>query len=163
MAEKTIPKLRNWKHGDAQGGVTTEYRTWLLMKNRCANPRNEQFQHYGGRGIYVCAEWRESFPQFLADMGRKPTEKHSIDRIDNNGPYSKENCRWATPIEQQNNNRHNRFLTHQGRTQTTAMWARELGVNVNTLRVRLFSGWSVERTLTQKIGPHAMRSQVQCR
>jgi len=107
-------------------GQTREYRSWKGMKVRCNNPNNPRYKDYGARGITVCDEWLHSFETFLFDMGPSPSSKHSIDRINNHLGYSKENCRWATRIEQNNNKRSNRMITVQGRTQSVAMWCREL-------------------------------------
>ena len=82
------------------------YGTWSNMKQRCYNPNTPRYAHYGGRGITVCNEWRDSFPQFLSDMGERP-EGTSLDRIDVNGDYTPDNCRWATKIEQNLNRRAN--------------------------------------------------------
>jgi hypothetical protein len=91
-------------HGDTAGGnQTAEHRSWAAMIQRCTNPNVERYPCYGGRGITVCDHWRFSYSNFLADMGRKPTIKHSLDRINVNGNYEKLNCRWATIIEQANN------------------------------------------------------------
>lgn len=97
------------KHGDARKAKPTrEYKTWVNMIGRCENPNVERYPSYGGRGISICKEWRESFEAFLRDMGRKPSPEHSIDRKDVNGNYEPGNCRWATAEVQANNKRNSR-------------------------------------------------------
>lgn len=132
--------------------LTTEYRTWRAMKRRCLNPNASQFAYYGGRGITICQRWIDSFEAFLADMGPKPSPKHTLDRHpDPNGPYEPGNCRWATQSEQVTNSRTALRLTHAGITDTAAGWGRRLGMKATVICGRLFHGWSVERALTEPI------------
>lgn len=112
------------------------------MLTRCRDDR----PRYGGRGITVDPRW-ERFENFLADMGERP-EGYTLDRIDNDGPYSPENCRWATYVAQSNNRSNNRWLTYDGRTQTVSEWAREVGVSRQRIDQRLRAGWSATETLT---------------
>lgn len=87
-------------HGEAGNGRSPEYNAWVSLVQRCTNPNNPRWKDYGGRGVTVCQAWRESFETFLADMGKRPSPNHSIDRIDNDGDYEPANCRWATPDQQ---------------------------------------------------------------
>ena len=84
---------------------TTEYSSWLAMKSRCLNSKNKDFKYYGGRGINICNEWKNSFLSFYSDMGKKPFDNYSIDRIDNNKEYSKNNCKWSSKSDQAINRR----------------------------------------------------------
>jgi hypothetical protein len=95
---------RSVSHGEARTGAqSAEYAAWCSMKKRCANPSHRFWRHYGGRGITVCDRWRDSFENFLADMGRRPGRGFSLDRINNDGNYEPGNCRWATAKVQANN------------------------------------------------------------
>ncbi len=128
------------------------YRVWRGMHNRCYNAKQEAYPSYGGRGIVVDLRWhgKEGFFNFIADMGPKP-EGASLDRIDNDGPYSPENCRWATKDEQANNKRNNRWITANGKTQTMAQWAKELGCNPSNIIYRIKSGMTPEQAVTTPI------------
>lgn len=127
---------------------TPEYRVWQQLRQRCQNPRDPSFANYGGRGIAVCERWSVSFQAFIDDMGERPSPRHSIDRIDNDGPYAPQNCRWTEMRVQLRNRRTNNRLTFRGRTQTVTDWAAELGIAAPTLDARLARGWSVEKALT---------------
>lgn len=137
-------------HGHCVAGRSSRtYSTWKAMVARCRNPSFPGYSDYGGRGITVCSEWLD-FTNFLADMGDRPAGR-TLDRRDNDGPYTPDNCRWATPAEQSNNRRTNRVVEFQGRKLTTAQWSREVGLSRNVLFTRLSYGWSVERALTTKV------------
>lgn len=129
---------------------TPTYRVWQGMKQRCLNPANPRWSSYGGAGIKIDPRWLV-FENFLADMGKRPNGK-TLDRFPNPfGDYVKTNCRWATPVEQQNNMRNSRRLTYNGRTATLPEWAKKLGLNVSTLAKRLRRGFTVEEALTKTV------------
>lgn len=128
---------------------TKEYKAWFSMLQRCTNKTHFLYATYGFRGITVCKQWLD-FISFHKDMGICP-EYHSLERIDNDKGYSKENCKWATKLEQANNTRRNHKLTFKDKTLSIAAWARETGIVVQTIHARLIYGWSVERTLTENI------------
>ncbi len=128
-----------------------EYRSWRNMLTRCFNTNSDTFAHYGGRGISVCARWRGSFIDFLADMGPRPTPLHTLERVDNEQGYNPRNCTWATRKAQTRNRRVTLSLTYQGRTQSIAAWAEELGIGFDCLRSRVGKlGWSAEQALRRK-------------
>jgi hypothetical protein len=139
LVERTIE--RNTTHGFAKvGRVDPVYSVWLGIKDRCINPRSRGFANYGGRGITVCPEWASSFETFLSDMGPRPSDGHSVDRIDNSKGYSPENCRWATRLEQGNNTRRNVIVTYERERMTFPEACRRTGVNYKTARNRMARG-----------------------
>ena len=115
---------------------------YYMMINRCHNPQNKSFNKYGKRGIIVCEGWRNSFLAFINDLGERPSKSHSIDRIDNDGPYSPENCRWANAIQQANNKRKNVTLVVDDEEITIAQASRKYSINYGTLFSRLKTGLS---------------------
>ena len=127
------------------------YETWSGMKKRCYNPNSKSFSAYGGRGIEVCDEWKDDFQSFYDwAISNGYSDDLTIDRIDVYGNYSPENCRWVDKLTQANNCRTNHYLTFNGKTQSIAEWARELGVSDSLIRQRIVTlGWSVERALTE--------------
>jgi len=140
-----------YNKGKAKHGMykSREYKSWISMKARCNNPIDDHYKDYGQRGITVSDRWVNSFENFFADMGPKPSKRHTIDRIKVNGNYTPENCKWSTPMEQGNNRRNNRLLTFQGETLTLSQWCRKMGFKESTLTNRLDrKGMSVEMALT---------------
>jgi hypothetical protein len=127
------------------------------MIARCEDPGVNSYEHYGGAGVKVCTRWRSDFSAFLEDMKKKPSPGYSIDRIDNDGDYTPENCRWASKQQQANNRRTNRRLTHKGVTKTIAEWARERRISPITLVDRINRGWSISRALTESISSRPPR------
>jgi len=145
-----MTNIGNYKHG----GHTVnkpEYNSWRAMVYRCTNEKYWAYKHYGGKGVRICDRWLEPAPKgfmnFLEDMGKKPTNKHSIDRVDNTGNYSPENCRWSDQSTQNNNTSRNRFETIKGETKTVAQWCREYGVSIGTIYNRERCGWDFEDAL----------------
>lgn len=141
--------LQRKTHGHATPKTST-YSSWLNMKQRVTNPNNPRWKDYGGRGITMAKRWLK-FENFLADMGEKPTPKHSIDRYPNkDGNYKPGNVRWASPKQQQNNTRVNHRITYRGVTRTLPEWAERLGLNPSTLAKRLRRGFTVQEALTKR-------------
>lgn len=135
---------RSKTHGKSYDSI---YRIWLNMITRTSNKKDVSYEHYGGRGIEVCERWHD-FNNFYADMGDKPNGK-TLDRIDVNGDYCKENCRWATSEQQCNNKTNNHFLTYKGETKTVSQWSRYAGIKAQTLFHRInIHNWSIEDALT---------------
>lgn len=124
------------------------YRSWVAMVSRCHNPENNAYNNYGARGIKVCEKWRK-FEGFIEDMGERPPGK-TLERIDNDGDYCKENCKWANAKTQSRNKRSNVWITLDGKTQIIADWAKELGIPASTITYRIKSGWTTEEALGRK-------------
>lgn len=143
------------KHGHACYGLRSRtHSCWNAMLQRCRNETNASFKDYGARGIFVCERWTR-FKNFLADMGEQPPGL-SLERKDNDGPYCKENCVWATRRAQARNKRNNRCLSLNGETMTVVEWAERTGISQYTLASRLnVLEWNVERALTTAVPPDA--------
>jgi hypothetical protein len=138
-----------WKGYRAAARGSPERRTyssWKGLKNRCDNSSDPKHRHYGARGITYDPKWA-SFAGFVADMGLAPAGM-SLDRIDNDGPYCRANCRWATQKQQNRNARFNRIIEFDGERKPLAAWAEQLGINRVTLRGRLDTGWPLERAMS---------------
>lgn len=129
---------------------------WYGMNRRCYDPNDQAYERYGGRGIIVCDEWRgdAGVLRFITDMGYRPDD-YSLDRIDNNGPYSKGNCRWATPKQQAMNRRNTHVISHGGRTGSPRDWAEWTGLGRTTIMRRLATG----QTLASVLDPVSRRGR----
>lgn len=144
-----LTKARNVSMATHGMTHTAEFESWNSMKDRCYNCNTAGFKHYGGRGIFVCDRWLHSFEAFHADMGNKPSRRHTLDRIDTNGNYEPLNCRWALPKQQQRNRRNNRRFQFRGRELCLAEIAEETKRDYYLLHNRLRRGWSIERAVSQ--------------
>lgn len=127
-----------------------EYRCWNQMLDRCCNPKCGNFKNYGARGILVSARW-QYFKQFFADMGRKPSLKHSIERKNNNGNYEPGNCIWATLETQHNNTRTNRFIEFGGERLSCTQWSKRLRASPDCVLQRLKNGFTDEEAVTRPV------------
>lgn len=117
------------------------------MIERCENPRSKNFKNYGAIGRFVCERWKE-FRSFRADMGERPSPRHTIERVDNDKGYAPDNCKWATRKEQMRNVNYNVNLTFNGRTQCVAAWSEETGLGAMKIYKRIYRGWSHEKALS---------------
>lgn len=134
------------RHGHAKvGKISPTWQTWHSLRQRCSNKNRKDYKYYGGRGITVCDKW-ENFLGFLEDMGTKP-DGMSIDRIDPNKGYSKENCRWASIDKQLQNRRSTVWCTFNGETLCLRDWCKKLGLQRSTVYDRLKRGWDIEKAL----------------
>lgn len=139
------PTSRDDRQYHGLGGTPT-YRSWYSMHDRCINPANESYPHYGAKGVTVCQRW-DSIEAFVADMGLRP-DGMTIDRMDRTKGYEPGNCRWATPKEQARNRKSARLVTALGRTQHLVDWAREAGLSHQLIRHRLRAGWTPDSAVT---------------
>lgn len=138
----------------------SEYRIWGKMKERCYSPTHQAYSSYGGRGITMCDRWKHSFAAFLEDVGPRPSPRHSIDRINNDGNYEPHNCRWATMAEQNSNKSNTVFVTHNGVTYVATDLARLYGIPPSRFLNRLSLGWKVEVALTHPPTPRRRPSSA---
>jgi hypothetical protein len=147
-----VTTVRSIRHGHSKRiNKSSEYRAWCNIRNRCLNHNVKSYKDYGGRGIKVCDAWLNSFENFLKDMGEKPSEKHTIDRIDVNGNYEPSNCRWATTVEQSRNKRNTVLISYDGKSLTLSEWSELTGVKRSTLSMRFYNyNWSAKEVIEGK-------------
>lgn len=126
---------------------SNEMSIWGGMMQRCYNSNATYYKYYGGRGIKVCKRWH-TFIDFYNDMGKRPSIKYTLDRIDTNGNYELSNCRWATREQQFNNRRDTHYLSYNGKTLSVRQWSRELKISSSTLHERIKRNWSTEKILS---------------
>lgn len=134
FSAECILKGNNRKHGMCK---TPEYKTWAGMIKRVENINGDDYKDYGGRGIKISKRWRNDFQNFLKDMGKRPSPNHSIERINNNGNYSKHNCKWVDGHHQARNKRNNVLIKHGNRVMILQDWANELGITKGSFRTKL--------------------------
>lgn len=140
----------NTKHGECTGNImTTERKAWKAMKSRCRATNYSCKPYYYDKGIKVCKRWIHSFENFLEDMGRKPTSKHTLDRIKGNKGYGPKNCRWITQAEQNRNTSADIMIKYKGKIQCLTDWSNETGIKAHTLDYRLKNpNWTIEKAFT---------------
>lgn len=150
LVAETSAKV-NLQHGESGSRL---HNIWRLMKNRCGNPAAPAYKWYGARGIMVCEKWRTSYPSFAKwAKTHGYSETLTLDRIDPNGGYSPDNCRFVSNADQQRNRRSNKLITYKGETMCLEQWARKLGINSGGLHARLFDlGWPVRFAFTEPVG-----------
>lgn len=143
----------NIKHDHARVGLKNRtYESWIGMKKRCHSPNDQAYPDYGGRGIWVCERWRNSFENFLADMGERPLGM-SIERRNNDAGYSPDNCYWATKKQQARNRRSSKMVTVHGVTGCLAFVCEHFGLNASTINARLLMGWGLDRAFDTPVKP----------
>lgn len=150
LQKETARKLMT-THGKS---YSPEYSSWSNMKQRCNNPNATGYKNYGGSGIKHCKRW-DKFENFFHDMGKKPTKKHTIGRIDSSTNYTPENCRWETRKQQNRNHCRNNNITHNGKTMCLTDWAKESGIPYETLRGRVNKlEWPFDKAISIPVGKY---------
>jgi hypothetical protein len=148
--EKTKIQVQEWHRRHRLNGL------WYAMMQRCYS-KCKAYPNYGGRGIIVCERWRNpenGLHNFINDMGPRPAKGLTVERIDNDGPYSPENCRWATWHEQAQNTRNCHYIQYHGNRMTLIEWSRKVGIGRQTLLARIRLGWSLEDVFSIPICPN---------
>lgn len=146
--------LAKCRHGESRRGFRSpEWLTWASMYRRCYLPSQPNYKDYGAKGVTVCDEWRGpgGYERFLAEVGRRPSPEHSIDRIDSSLGYQPGNCRWATSQEQNRNRSRTRWIEVDGERLCLQDWADRLGCKHTTISQRLRYGWSERRAVTEPV------------
>lgn len=151
--QKDTNIARLTKHGGAAQGSRSEYQIWKGIRKRIYNSRAASYSRYGGRGISICERWEDSFENFLADMGARPSPQHSVDRRDNDGDYCPENCYWATASQQNRNTGRKLILTYKGESKPLAEWAESIGMRYRQLYRRIYTNkMTLEHAIETPIG-----------
>lgn len=145
---REIVSKTSMKHGMSK---TIEFNIWRGIKQRCNNKKCSTYKYYGNLGVKICDRWLNSFENFYKDMGDIPSKNHSIDRIDVNGDYSPENCRWSDSKTQSRNKKFNHNVTFNNETMCIAAWAEKLSIKYSTLSDRILRGWTIEKALTTPV------------
>ncbi len=156
--QKELTAKMAYRHGGVRNRERL-YVIWQRMKERCYNSNYPGFGYHGGRGIIICDEWLsdyESFRCWALKNGYK--DNLTIDRIDNDGNYTPENCRWATTKEQNNNTRANRHVIYNGKRKTVSEWAEEIGIEYDVLLYRILAGWDVNRAMEERVRPYVRKN-----
>lgn len=151
-----VLRARSTTHGMSN---SSEFGIWTDILTRCTNPNREVYADYGGRGITVCERWKDSFENFYADMGPRPSKKHSVDRRNNDLGYSPDNCCWATMREQTRNKRNNIWVCWDDHVEILSDAARYFRIPDRLVRRRLSRGWSMSDSLTRPVDATAGRFQ----
>lgn len=156
----TKKEKQKYRREEDDGRDTKEYRAWINMRARCHNKSCKPYPNYGGRGITISKEWVDSFEAFVDDMGLAPGPEFTLERKDNSSGYSKENCKWASWTEQNNNTRKTTKVTYMGVTHSVTVWGRITKISRYTIALRLKLGWSIEKALTTPVIPVSDRKRV---